>query len=822
MAFAEAQPALTQYNMRYLQQSSFNNPSFTPTCKVTVGGILLGSTTGNLTNTGWSKATLGRFTQGRAGAIKALNSMGEINTMDVDFRKDLVHFGFYLGGGRHYVGLNASARVHTALHYPREMFTLAVIGNGVSPDDPGVGDIPDEYKLLGKRASFDGTGVDHVSYAEIGLQYAVKLLKDDMLQIGVRPKMVYGFTNVTTSVSELGLTTDADDFGITLDGSYEVSTSIPVYDTGAFVFPGLVNRGFGLDLGANLNITENFEISASAVDLGSITWTNQPRTFSASDGQLEFNGFQLDGSIFDIGESSDTILNGFVDKMLDSLNSQFGADTTSVNYKSSLPTMFNVAANYTLKEQHTIGVLLNARRPKDRMRLAFNLNYTYTIDEKISLHANYSIYNRSFLNLGVGASARFGPIQVFAMSDNIMGTANWMFPFFYLPASTKNRNFTAGLNWKFGCKQDKDKDGIKNKDDDCPDIPGELKFRGCPDTDKDGIMDKEDDCPETPGSEELKGCPDRDGDGIADKDDACPDAPGTPEFDGCPDTDSDGIQDSEDDCPNTAGVAEFNGCPDTDKDGIQDSEDECPETPGIAAFNGCPDTDGDGLKDSEDECPEKPGPKEKMGCPDTDGDGLTDIKDNCPETAGPVSNQGCPFGDRDGDGVTDNEDSCPDTPGPAENAGCPYSDLDGDGVYDKDDRCPQTPGVVENDGCPEIKKEEQEVINTAFDNLEFETGKEVIRQSSYESLQNLAELLAKKETWKLQISGHTDNVGSDQANMALSEKRAKSVGKFLESKGVAATQLIIKWYGETQPIADNDTPEGREKNRRVEMEIIFD
>lgn len=818
---AQAQLGLTQYNMRLLQQSGINNPSFTPSCKVTVGGILFGSTTLNYGNSGFSKASLSKFGRGMDNTIKALGSMQETNTMSFDFRKDLVHFGFYLKE-KHYVGLNVSARSNTNLYYPRDLFTLLFIGNGVAASDPGASDIPDEYRLLGKRASFKGTGVDHSTFAEIGLQYSVKLLENDVLQLGIRPKLILGFVNVQTATSDLGLTTNEETFGLQLDGSYAINTSLPVDDDGEFVNPGTSNMGFGIDLGASYRITDNIEVSASLIDLGSIKWTNQPRNFFATDGNWEFNGFELDGSIFDVGNSTDTLFEGFVDKMLDSLNRQFGADTTDLAYTTSLPTHLNLAGNFHFGEKHNVGALINLRKPQDKLKAAFTLSYGYEINKKYSLHANYSIYNRSFVNLGVGASARFGPFQFYAMSDNIIGTMNFLFPFNYLPWASKNRHFTAGLNWKFGCKQDKDKDGILNKDDDCPDTPGELKFKGCPDTDKDGVMDKEDMCPETPGSIEFNGCPDRDGDGIIDKDDACPDAPGIEAFAGCPDTDSDGIPDEDDACPTAAGIAEFNGCPDTDADGIQDSEDDCPDTPGIAEFNGCPDTDGDGLKDSEDECPELPGPIDKQGCPDTDGDGLTDNKDKCPETAGPVDNQGCPYGDRDGDGVIDNEDSCPDTEGPAENAGCPYSDLDGDGVYDKDDRCPQTPGIVENQGCPEIKKEEQEVLNTAFANLEFETGKAIIRSSSFESLDRLAELLVKKPDWRLQISGHTDNVGSDASNMTISEKRSKAVGAYLNSKGVDNSRLIIKWFGESQPIEDNSTAEGRAKNRRVEMEVVFE
>jgi hypothetical protein len=138
---------------------------------------------------------------------------------------------------------------------------------------------------------------------------------------------------------------------------------------------------------------------------------------------------------------------------------------------------------------------------------------------------------------------------------------------------------------------------------------------------------------------------DTDKDGIYDKFDLCPEVPGLPQFKGCPDTDGDGIQDSEDTCPNVAGLAEFQGCPDTDGDGIPDNLDGCPKEKGTKANNGCPDTDGDGIVDKDDACPKVVGPKENKGCPwpDTDGDGTLDKDDKCPNVAGPKDNNGCPW-----------------------------------------------------------------------------------------------------------------------------------------------------------------------------------
>ena len=141
------------------------------------------------------------------------------------------------------------------------------------------------------------------------------------------------------------------------------------------------------------------------------------------------------------------------------------------------------------------------------------------------------------------------------------------------------------------------------------------------------------------------GVKDSDKDGVRDKEDACPDVPGLEEFNGCPDSDNDGVQDSEDACPDVAGLASMNGCPDSDGDGFTDKEDMCPNEAGLEQFNGCPDTDGDGVMDSKDECPTVAGLIENKGCPlvDTDGDGVADKDDKCPNVKGVAENYGCPM-----------------------------------------------------------------------------------------------------------------------------------------------------------------------------------
>ncbi|MDV2447897.1 hypothetical protein CMU93_10345 [Elizabethkingia anophelis] len=124
---------------------------------------------------------------------------------------------------------------------------------------------------------------------------------------------------------------------------------------------------------------------------------------------------------------------------------------------------------------------------------------------------------------------------------------------------------------------------------------------------------------------------DRDKDGIPDKDDRCPDNPGLPEFQGCPDTDGDGIPDIDDKCPDVAGPKENQGCPwpDTDGDGVLDKDDQCINVPGPKENNGCPwpDRDGDGIPDKDDKCPDVPGVPEYQGCPPTAVTVTKELKD---------------------------------------------------------------------------------------------------------------------------------------------------------------------------------------------------
>ncbi len=281
------------------------------------------------------------------------------------------------------------------------------------------------------------------------------------------------------------------------------------------------------------------------------------------------------------------------------------------------------------------------------------------------------------------------------------------------------------------------------------------------------------------------------------------------------DSDGDGITDDKDKCPTVAGVAALSGCPDRDGDGVADGQDQCPDQKGPMANNGCPwpDSDGDGVLDKDDRCPAEKGPATNAGCPikDRDGDGYNDDIDDCPDVKGTVN--GCP--DADGDGVIDPEDKCPKVKGTPELDGCP--DADGDGIADAQDKCPNKKGPRSNHGCPEIKKEDIQRLKEITRNIQFYTGKTTLKPESIVILDEIAALMKKYPEYNLSISGHTDSVGSAAANQKLSEGRAKACYDYLIKKGIDRSRMSYAGYGETQPIADNMTKEGRAKNRRVEF-----
>ena len=267
--------------------------------------------------------------------------------------------------------------------------------------------------------------------------------------------------------------------------------------------------------------------------------------------------------------------------------------------------------------------------------------------------------------------------------------------------------------------------------------------------------------------------------------------------------------------------------------------DDLPEPPPrVAVAAPTPaDRDGDGILDNDDACPNDPedldGFKDADGCPDldNDGDGVNDSLDRCPSQAedrdGFEDTDGCPDPDNDRDGLADGADRCPNEAGLEIDGGCPSVDRDHDGVTDGNDACPDAPetvnGYLDADGCPDQKPSRVQVTGTAIEinqKVNFATGKDVILPDSFAVLDDVAQAMRDYPKLKIEIGGHTDNVGDDSKNQKLSKERADAVFEYLLAKGIPAPRMITIGYGETRPIDTNRTDEGRSNNRRVEFLIV--
>jgi outer membrane protein OmpA-like peptidoglycan-associated protein len=718
---------------------------------------------------------------------------------------DLLNFNFHINPK---IAVGLFGRVRSITNIDNMDPKLAVLAeNGL------------DYSLLwNQKLNEELINLNHLTWNEYGFNYGQIILdnKEHFVKVGGSIKLLSGNTAAYfyTSNFEYNLKNSDTSFLLKGDFNYGYSENIDSYINAADLNPmdflkRTSNWGLGIDLGAVYEWRENYEnyqydmdgetgiwarhknkyklrVGASLLDLGGMRFTK---------GGLSRNFTVNSTSPFDLTVfQSATDLEEF-DQVIDSLIQNPGQDwiaqqDTSSTFYMRTPSAFSIQVDYHIWKgfyvNATTMINLIGKKTDSKVKVANQFSITPSFDiAGIGLHLPLS-YNK-YSGFRAGIATRLGPLTVGVMD--------------YRPllarGKVKGLELFAGLRLPilYGEVKDDDKDKVSNKMDDCNETPGVWAFKGCPDTDGDGIQDLKDECINEPGLAEFNGCPDRDGDKIIDK---------------------------YDDCPDLAGLIEFKGCPDTDGDKIIDTKDQCPTIAGELYMKGCPDRDHDSITDLEDLCPDNYGPIENKGCPDSDKDGLFDYIDDCPLIAGPMENRGCPWPDTDGDGLLDKNDGCPQLAGPKENGGCPYKDSDSDGLLDKDDDCPNTPGPKSNKGCPVIEKEVIEVLKTAFDNLEFEVAKDVILAGSFTSLDELAGVLMKKPTWKLEISGHTDNAGDDESNLILSKKRAEAVKNYLVSKGIDATRFVINYFGETKPIADNSTTEGRAKNRRVEMKVVFE
>lgn len=716
-----------------------------------------------------------------------------------------------------YLTIGINERIQLGNTMPKSLLSFYLNG-GMKDLNGGVNNI--NLSNLG----FRGT-----AYTEISGGYSHQI--NDQWTVGGKLKFLLGHVDGNFKSKNLNIDATAADWHIYGDLNLDIATPfnneylesylnaksvqavIDGFTNGAFKVDSLMMGGIAaklkpagygaaIDLGFTYKPIEQLQISAAITDLGFIYWTNTKRFNCAVDTHFEGAGlvnysdpdFKDENGNFSTQILMDTVMNNLRDLLKDFKLSYTG----NKGYAKMLTARLNVGVDANFWDNRVgVGIVSATRLYDKRVYEELTIGAAFRPVNWFNIAASYSlIENGKYSNIGAGLGFMpYDGINLTLTMDYIPTTYAALpdTKTYVLPTKTKNINIALGFSICWGSnRKDKDKDGVYDKIDMCPNTPRGVQVdeRGCPlDEDHDGVPDYLDQCMGTP--------------------------------------------------PAAIGFVDSLGCElDTDGDGVEDYRDKCPNTPeaawGKVDTLGCPlDTDGDGVPDYMDECPETPeaawGKVDAKGCPlDSDGDGVPDYLDACPDTPlaakGMVDENGCPK-DSDGDGVPDYIDQCPNTPAAArgyvDSIGCEL-DSDKDGVPDYKDECPMVPGIAANKGCPEVKREVRQLLQKAMQGIEFETGKAKIKKKSYALLNQIAATFIANENYLIEVQGHTDNTGKAEANKRISEQRAKEVMKYLQKQGVPADRMTAVGYGQEQPIADNKTAAGRQKNRRVEFKITFE
>jgi outer membrane protein OmpA-like peptidoglycan-associated protein len=433
------------------------------------------------------------------------------------------------------------------------------------------------------------------SWGELGLSYA-RILMDKgqhFLKGGFSAKYLVGVYSGYAKANNINMafnyTGNSNTSTYTSSGSLEVGnlTSLDNFDDPT----DNIGTGFGADLGFTYEYRP---------DYGKYQYTNKEGGKSYHKDQNKYK-FRLGVSVTDIG---------------------------AISYKDAIVSVYNVNTTYTDAQYNAnsnfnnLYTIVNQTKSlKFKLPTAIHLNADWRMNKRfyLNLNSDFSAVaaadkNSSYINNNVSVTPRFEskwlsvytPISYLEYSGLQAGFGFRAGPLFVGSGSiisamlSETKAIDAHLGLKVPIYQNKikdiDFDGIKDKDDNCPDVAGPVENKGCPwgDADNDGLTDNLDKCPKEFGPTENNGCPwtDKDGDNVLDKDDSCPDVVGAVENKGCPwgDEDKDGVTDNLDNCPTLFGEKVNNGCPYTDKDGdnVLDKDDKCPDVVGTIENNGCP------------------------------------------------------------------------------------------------------------------------------------------------------------------------------------------------------------------------------------------
>lgn len=369
-------------------------------------------------------------------------TLGQDNVLKVG--SDIATFRFIYNQKNWSISLHHAARTQGVINYAGALLAVAIQGNA---------------PFIGQNLSLN-TDFSALSYEELGIGGAIKLGK---FQIGGRLKYLAGHSAAITRKSTISLLTSEDIYQLSLDMDMEVDIAGQNGDLSAFNFgpiglnftnneeviiqsPSLLfnlnddlfnfsgNHGFAIDVGFDWQINEQLQLTVSALDIGKINWKDNPKNYTANQ-TFEFDGLSLGQLTFD-GEEIISF-----DSVEDSLDV---VDFVGINqtFSTNLPAQFYLGLGYTLNDKwHFNGTFYYASFQENNFT-ALSLGTNYQIHKNVNIGTTVGLMNEASLVVGLNATLELGPVQLFALTDNVFGLFDL----------TNNRTLNArvGVGFSFG------------------------------------------------------------------------------------------------------------------------------------------------------------------------------------------------------------------------------------------------------------------------------------------------------------------------------------------------------------------------------------
>jgi len=328
-----------------------------------------------------------------------------------------------VGLGPVHLSVSHTTRFNAYLNYPKALPQLIWQGNA---------------QFIGETIDLSND-LQIYSYQEFALGAASTF---GPVSVGVRAKYLSGIGDLSTEQNEASLFTDPEFYALDLQADYLLnSAGFLNYNSysdfnlnlqfGELNAQNLFtqNTGFAFDVGAELEL-DKLRIGVSALDLGgSINWEEQVSNYAA-EGSFTYDGLDISAAL--TGDSSS------IDNALDTLSNIFMVSETNNAYSTELPTRVYLTGGYDLNENFSVGVLYYGEWYRGEQFNGFALSANYDVLSFINVGASYGVFRDTYANLGLNTSVNLGPVQVYAISDNILGL--------FSPAKSRYFTFRAGLN----------------------------------------------------------------------------------------------------------------------------------------------------------------------------------------------------------------------------------------------------------------------------------------------------------------------------------------------------------------------------------------